>query len=238
MRSVKDYIIFPLDFSEYDTTMRYVELLKDVVGVFKIGLELFISQGPGIIGAIRSVCNNKVFLDLKLHDIPETVKKAIIAIEQYKPDFITIHPELPEGLLKEIEIEKTKVLAVTLLTSIDREMVKEMGYAEKYIDDISSLVLLRAIRARQIGCHGVVCSGYEVRRIKKELGSSFITVVPGIRPSWSISKKDDQKRIVTPKDAILSGADYIVVGRPIRDAKDPKDAALKIADEISKVVNI
>ena len=233
MRSAKDYIIFPLDLSEYDRVMKYVELLKDVVGVFKIGLELFISQGPGIIGAIKSQCNNKIFLDLKLHDIPETVKQAVIAVSQYRPEFVTIHPELPKGSLKDIDIGKTKLLVITLLTSIDKKMLRCMGYST---DSIEDLVINRAKMAMEIGCHGVVCSGQEVEKIKQKFGSSFITVVPGIRPHWSISK-NDQKRVVTPADAINSGADYIVVGRPIRDAKDPKGAALKILEEIEAVIN-
>ncbi len=233
MRPAKDYIIFPLDFSEYEQVIKYVTLLKDVVGVFKIGLELFISQGPGIIGSIRSICTNKIFLDLKLHDIPQTVKRAIFSAEQYKPDFITIHPELPLGFLKDIDIGKTKILAVTLLTSISEDMMRYMGYVS---NDIRSIVISRTRLAKTIGCHGIVCSGQELENVKKEFGDSLITVVPGIRPTWSISK-DDQKRVVSPKDAILLGADYIVIGRPIRDAKDPKNAALKIVREIDEVIN-
>ena len=233
MRPAQDYIVFPLDLSEYDRVMRYVDLLKDVVGVFKIGLELFISQGPGIIGSIKSQCNNKIFLDLKLHDIPETVRRAVMAVSQYRPDFVTIHPELPPGCLKDLDIGQTKILAITLLTSIDKYMLKDMGYAT---DDIQGLVINRARLAMDIGCHGVVCSGQEVEKIKQTLSDSCIAVVPGIRPRWSVAK-DDQKRIVTPADAIKFGADYIVVGRPIRDAKDPKAAAIKIAKEIKAVIN-
>ena len=232
MRPAKDYIIFPLDLSEYDRVMRYVDLLKDVVGVFKIGLELFVSQGPGIIGSIKSQCSNKIFLDLKLHDIPETVRRAIMAVSQYRPEFITIHPELPPGYLKELDIGQTKLLAITLLTSIDKDMLKYMGYAT---DDIQGLVINRARLAMDIGCHGVVCSGHEVKKIKQTFGDSCIAVVPGIRPRWSVSK-DDQKRVVTPADAVRSGADYIVVGRPIRDAKNPKTAAVKIAKEIEEAI--
>lgn len=233
MRRAQDYIIFPLDFSDYENVVKYVELLKDHVGVFKIGLELFISQGPGIVGAIRSICNNKIFIDLKLHDIPETVKRSIAALSQYKPDFITIHPELPEGFLKDIDTFQTKILGVTVLTSMDKEMLRLIGYS---VEDISKLVIMRAKFAKEIGCHGVVCSGHEINKVKEELGSSFITVVPGIRPKWSVSK-DDQKRVVSPKDAILKGADYIVVGRPIRNAKDPKAAAEKIIEEINSAIN-
>ena len=233
MRRAKDYIIFPLDFSDYESVVRYVKMLKDYVGVFKIGLELFISQGPGIIGSIRSICSNKIFLDLKLHDIPETVKRAINALSQYKPDFITIHPELPKGFLKEVEFFQTKVLGVTVLTSIDKEMLDSMGYS---VTSVADLVVKRARLAKEVGCHGVVCSGHEVKRIKEEVGEDFIAVVPGIRPEWSVSK-DDQKRVVSPKDAILKGADYIVVGRPIRNAKDPKAAAEKIIEEINSAIN-
>ncbi len=232
MKKPKDYIIFPLDFSEYDEVIRYVNLLKDAVGVFKIGLELFISQGPTILNAIRDICDNKIFLDLKLHDIPETVKRALKAALQYNPDFITVHPELPEEAFKGIKKGKTKILAVTLLTSIDKDMAKRFGY--RY-SDIKRLVLLRAEWAKKIGCHGVVCSGREVSRIKKEFGKRFLTVVPAVRPSWAI-RKDDQKRIVTPKDAILSGADYIVCGRPIRESKDPLSSAMKIAEEIKEAL--
>ncbi len=232
MRRAKDYIIFPLDFPDYENVVRYVEMLKDHVGVFKIGLELFISQGPGIVGSIRSICSNKIFLDLKLHDIPETVKRSINALSQYKPDFVTIHPELPKGFLKEIELFQTKILGVTVLTSIDKDMLKSMGYS---ITDVTELVIKRARFAKEVGCHGVVCSGHEIKRIKQELGEDLIVVVPGIRPKWAVSK-DDQKRVVTPRDAIMSGADYIVVGRPIRNAKDPKKAASKIVDEIYKAI--
>ena len=232
MRQGKDYIVFPLDFSDYESAVRYIKLLKNYVGVFKIGLELFVSQGPGIIGSIRSICNNKIFLDLKLHDIPETVKKTIIALLEYKPDFITIHPELPKGFLNDIELYKIKIFGVTLLTSIDRNLAKASGY---FTDNISEIVIKRARLAKEAGCHGIVCSGHEVRRIKQELGEDFITVVPGIRPSWYVSR-DDQKRIVTPKDAILLGADYIVVGRPIRDAKDPQGAVKKILQEIESTI--
>ncbi len=232
MRRPKDYIIFPLDFSEYESVVKYVELLKDVVGVFKIGLELFISQGPGIVGAIRSICSNKIFLDLKLHDIPETVKRALLALTQYRPDFVTIHPELPKGFLEGLELYQTKVLGVTVLTSIDKDMLGFMGYKD---EDISDLVIKRARLSKEIGCHGVICSGHEVKKINEIFGESFITVVPGIRPKWVVSK-DDQKRIMTPRDAIVSGADYLVIGRPIRDAKDPKSAALKISQEIESAL--
>jgi orotidine-5'-phosphate decarboxylase len=125
----------------------------------------------------------------------------------------------------------TKILAVTLLTSLNSRNLARLGYREDYVKDLSKLVLLRARIAKEAGCHGVVCSGHEVSLIKREL-PDLIALTPGIRPAWSVISKDDQKRIVTPADAIKGGADYIVVGRPIRDDKDPKDAARRVAEEI------
>jgi orotidine-5'-phosphate decarboxylase len=110
--------------------------------------------------------------------------------------------------------------------------LKALGYDEKYVEDLSALVLLKARLAKEAGCHGVVCSGHEVAMVKRELGEALIAVTPGIRPAWSLVNQDDQKRIVTPELAVKRGADHIVVGRPIRDAKDPADAAKKVAEEI------
>jgi orotidine-5'-phosphate decarboxylase len=111
-----------------------------------------------------------------------------------------------------------------------------LGYDDKYAHNLSALVLLKARMAKSAGCQGVVCSGLEVAAIKKELGPEFLAVTPGIRPAWSVISRDDQKRIVTPYDAIKNGADYVVIGRPIRDAKDPSDAALRVAEEIDSAL--
>ena len=237
MKKSKDYIIFPLDVPDYDEAMRLVNLLKDHVGLFKVGLELFISQGPTILRLIHEIAGNKIFLDLKLHDIPATVTRAFLAASAFGPEFITVHCDGSEGLLRRVTKNnplKTKVLAVTLLTSMNRETLKNLGYAKKYIDDITALVLLRAQMAKKAGCQGVVCSGHEVSMLKKEVGNDMIAVTPGIRPAWSLVGNDDQKRIVTPQTAVEDGADYIVVGRPIRDADDPVSAAKKVAEEIEE----
>jgi orotidine-5'-phosphate decarboxylase len=127
-------------------------------------------------------------------------------------------------------------LAVTVLTSLNQEKLRALGYSEKYAEDLSALVLLRARMAKAAGCHGVVCSGLEVAMVKRELGPELIAVTPGIRPAWSLVNQDDQKRIVTPADAIRNGSDYVVIGRPIRDAKDPADAARKVAEEIASAL--
>lgn len=238
MKSGKDYIIFPLDVSTYDEAMKYVTLLKDSVGLFKVGLELFASQGPAILIGIREITNAKVFLDLKLHDIPETMRRAFLAASQYGPEFISVHCDQGDGFLKEVadgNPGKTKILAITLLTSLSSKNLARLGFVDEYVRDLSKLVLLRAQIAEEAGCHGIVCSGHEVALIKEEL-NNMIVLTPGIRPEWSVVSKDDQKRIVTPASAVQKGADYIVVGRPIRDAKDPRDAAKRVAEEIESVL--
>ena len=238
MKSGKDYIIFPLDVSTYDEAMKYVTLLKDSVGLFKVGLELFASQGPAILIGIREITDAKVFLDLKLHDIPETMRRAFLAATQYSPEFISVHCDQGDGFLREVAEQnpgKTKILAITLLTSLNSKNLARLGFVDEYVKDLSKLVLLRARIAKEAGCHGIVCSGHEVALIKEKL-SGMIALTPGIRPEWSLVSKDDQKRIVTPAAAVKSGADYIVVGRPIRDAKDPRDAAKRVAEEIESAL--
>jgi len=236
MKQPKDYIIFPLDVPTYDQAMFYVDRLGDHVGLFKVGLELFISHGPDMLASIREAGDAGVFLDLKLHDIPATVQRALLAASLHGPEFVTVHCDEGEEVLKDFAGKNpgnTKILGITVLTSLNRKKLKALGYANKYIEDISSLVLLRARMAKAAGCHGVVCSGLEVAMIKREMGADLITVTPGIRPAWSVIDQDDQKRIVTPGNAVKNGAHYVVIGRPIRDAKVPADAAKRIEDEIA-----
>ncbi len=236
MKPPKDYLVFPLDLPDYDQAMGYVETLKEDVGLFKVGLELFISQGPEIIKAIRDVSSAGIFLDLKLHDIPATVQRAFRAASVHKPIFVTVHCDEGEDILKsaaENNPGDTKILAITVLTSLNQAKLKALGYRDEYANDISALVLQKARLAKQAGCHGVVCSGLEVGMVKKTLGTDLIVVTPGIRPAWTLVDKDDQKRIVTPADAVRNGSDYVVIGRPIRDAKDPRDAAKRVAEEIA-----
>ncbi len=239
MKEPKDYIIFPLDLPTYDEAMSYVERLTDHVGLFKVGLELFISQGPDIIKSIQDTGTAGIFLDLKLHDIPATVKRAFLAASRHGPEFVTVHCDEGGEILRTVAKNNpgnTKILAITVLTSLDQKKLKQLGYAEKFVQDLSSLVLLKARMAREAGCHGIVCSGLEVGAIRRELGPELIAVTPGIRPAWSLVDQDDQKRVVTPADAIKNGADYVVIGRPIRDAKDPADAARRVAKEIEEAI--
>lgn len=240
MKKPKDFLIFPLDVSSYDEAIRYIDLLKDQVGIFKVGLELFVSVGPKIFNAIKDRSDAGIFLDLKFHDIPATVKGAFLAASKYGVSFTTVHCDGGKNLLQAV-VENNpsgvKILAVTVLTSLGVTDLGELGYRNEYIEDITKLVLLKAKLARDAGCSGLVCSGLEVEKVKSELGDNFITVIPGIRPTWSLEGKDDQKRILTPGKAIEKGADYIVVGRPIRNANDPTEAAKKVSDEIRTAIS-
>jgi len=239
MKSPQDYIVFPLDVPEYDQAISFVETLDGHVGLFKVGLELFIAQGPDLLKEIRNRTTAGIFLDLKLHDIPATVKRAFLAASMHQPQFVTVHCDEGDGVLKDVAEENpgnTKLLGVTVLTSLNREKLRNSGYAKNYSEDVFELVLLRARMAKAAGCHGVVCSGLEAARVRKEIGPEMIIVTPGIRPAWTVVDQDDQKRIVTPADAVRNGSDYVVIGRPIRDAASPRDAAKRVAEEIASAL--
>jgi orotidine-5'-phosphate decarboxylase len=239
MKRAKDYIIFPLDVPTETAAKEYVELLSESVGMFKVGLELFIRSGPGLVEFIKTSGNSDVFLDLKLHDIPETVFRAMERIADLGVAFTTVHcGETPRMLEAAVSGAKGRVgvLGVTVLTSISREDIKSSGFRKPFYEDLTRLVIERADMAKAAGCVGIVCSGDEVKKIKKTLGRDFIAVTPGIRPNWDDMKTHDQKRVVTPAIAVKNGSDYLVIGRPIRDANNPKEAALRIAEEIETVL--
>ncbi len=241
MKRGKDYIIFPLDFSSIKETQGYVKALSEKVGMFKIGLELFIYHGPVIVQMVRELTDADIFLDLKLHDISATIKKAMDGVVATGADFVTVHCSSSEKMLK-IAVEagrnKTGVLGVTLLTDNDESVVRNAGFKEKYALDPTLLVLKRAEMAFNAGCRGIICSGREAGKIKQRFGSELLVITPGIRPAFADIKNDDQQRIATPGYAVKSGADYIVVGRPIRTAPDPASAADVIADEIERTLDI
>jgi orotidine-5'-phosphate decarboxylase len=239
MKQAKDYIIFPLDVPTEKAAMEYVELLSGSVGMFKVGLELFIRTGPGLIDFIKSSGNADVFLDLKLHDIPETVFRAMEGIADLGVAFTTVHcgetPRMVEAAVSGAK-GRVGVLGVTVLTSVSSQDIKTAGFRKPFYEDLTRLVIERADMAKAGGCAGIVCSGQEVKIIKKTLGRDFIAVTPGIRPIWDDMKTNDQKRVVTPAIAVKNGSDYLVIGRPIRDANNPKDAALRIAGEIENAL--
>ena len=232
----KERLIFALDVPDAAQGRKYVELLKDHVGYFKIGLQLFIAEGPAIIQKLFPDNPHQVFLDLKLHDVPVTMKGGAASADKHGVHFLTVHGEEGEESLKTMLTGiagTTEVLCVTVLTSVSEEMLRSMGATMS----VSDLVLMRAETARRAGCHGVVCSGLEAERVRAACGDNFHVVTPGIRPAWEGMQVHDQKRVVTPEIAIKSGASHMVVGRPIRDAENPADAARKIVDEIDKALN-
>jgi orotidine-5'-phosphate decarboxylase len=239
MRQAKDYIVFPLDVSSLDDARRYVELLADHVGLFKVGYELFIRFGPEIVRFINAADGAGVFLDLKLHDIPATVSRAMTGIADLNVRFATVHcGETPRMLEAAVNGSRGKVhvLGVTVLTSVNAEDIRAAGYRPDYYQSLPALVLHRAGMARTAGCAGVVCSGHETAAIKAHFGNEFITVTPGIRPRWSLGEKDDQMRVTTPAQAIQNGSDYLVIGRPIRDASDSRAAVTRIVEEIGSAL--
>jgi len=235
----QDRLIFALDVPDKAAALNLARTLRDEVGLFKVGLELYLAAGPSLLQALIAevpLSPARIFLDLKLYDIPATVLGAIHAIVHGHALF-TVPSDLgPTGLQKIVAAAGSayKILAVTVLTSVTAKDLQALGYDRKFAADPTELVLLRAQMAQAAGCHGVVCSGREVKQVKELCGPDFITVCPGIRPAWAAVPADDQQRIVTPQEAIKNGADYIVVGRPIRQATDPAAAARRVVAEIAE----
>jgi orotidine-5'-phosphate decarboxylase len=238
MKQGKDFIIFALDVPSVDRAKQLAFQLKECVGLFKIGLELFIRGGPDLIQQIRETTGAGIFLDLKLHDIPATVERAMRVIATLDVDLATVHCSDNRSMMEAAvagSLGNVGVLGVTVLTSVAGSDLKASGYRNEIVEDINILVEDRALAAREAGCAGVVCSGLEVQRIKAHCGDRFLAVTPGVRMAGG-DHSDDQRRVVTPAKAVSGGADYIVVGRPIRDAADPVAAARQIAAEIDKVL--
>lgn len=239
MRRPADYIIFPLDVASRREAKSLVAMLARHVGMFKIGLELFIRHGPELIPWIRSQHGTAVFLDLKLHDIPVTVERAMRSVAALDVALATVHcGESPRMLAAAVAgAGVTGVLGVTVLTSVTNADLQQTGLVGADDHGLEKLVLHRAAMAHESGCAGVVCSAQEAGLIKARWGQDFLAVTPGIRPAWDGVGQQDQKRVVTPAAAIRQGADYLVIGRPIRDAADPRDAARRVADEIGAALS-
>lgn len=236
MKLAQAYITFPLDVATADEAVSFVRRLSGHVGMFKVGLELFIAAGPDILKRISDESDAAIFLDLKLHDIPETVIRAMQRIADWKVAFTTVHCGESRAMLEAAVAgggSAVGVLGVTVLTSVSAADIRQAGFEAAYAENLTGLVLKRAKTAKESGCAGVVCSGREVEMIKTHMGPDFIAVTPGIRPAWE-NRSDDQKRVMTPAEAVAKGADYLVIGRPIRDAADPAVAAQRIAEEIEE----
>jgi orotidine-5'-phosphate decarboxylase len=230
MRQPKDRLIFALDVPNRAEAERYLKLLKAEVGLFKVGLELFVAEGPAILQFLAESYGVEYFLDLKFHDIPATVRRAQARVRP-GARLATVHVDSGREILK--AGGEVKLLGVTLLTHLGPEDLAAMGLAREYVRNPTKLVLLRARLALEAGCDGVVCAGTEARAVKEACGPDFLVVCPGIRPTGAAVAGDDQRRITTAYSAIKAGADYLVVGRPIREAPDPAAAARKIVDEIA-----
>ena len=222
-------IIVALDSDDLNKTIKLVKSLKKEVYAFKIGYQFFFNFGLTGYKKIYSICP-KIFLDLKLHDIPNTVEKGLKALIKIKPVFTTIHISGGDEMMKSTRIKgkKTKILGVSILTSMDKKLTKKY-YNET---DVSNLVKKFARFAKKNKLDGVVCSPKEIKYIRREIGKNFIIVTPGIRINNKI-KSDDQKRIETPKKAIDLGANYLVIGRPITESEDP----LKVLKEINNTLS-
>ncbi len=234
--SPAERIIFPLDLPTLDEALGFVRVLKGHVGLFKIGLELFVREGPRAVEAVRGAAPGAgIFLDLKFHDIPATVGRAMRSAAELGVEMATVHCGGGLGVLEAAaevqEASGIKVLAVTVLTSLSTEDLRAVGIDASY-QKPADLVIHRARLARLAGCAGIVCSGEEAGAVREEFGPSFLVVTPGIRSAGDA--RGDQKRVVTPAMAMEAGADYLVVGRPIREAADPAEAAGKIAREAAE----
>ncbi|HQU83755.1 MAG TPA: orotidine-5'-phosphate decarboxylase [Pyrinomonadaceae bacterium] len=239
MKNAKEKIIVPLDVENAVEARRIIEEIGNEVGAFKIGLQLFTSAGASF---VREMVESgiKIFLDVKFHDIPNTVAKASIEVARLGVWMFNLHAvggsEMMRRTVEEVsefcereKIEKPKIIAVTVLTSSNQETLNETGIAGNVNEQVLNLAKLTA----KCGLDGVVASPLETELIRKNVENlDFLIVTPGIRPSFATN--DDQKRVMTPKEAVLSGSDYLVIGRPITGAEDKIAAVKRILAEIEE----
>jgi orotidine-5'-phosphate decarboxylase len=236
--SPKDRVIIPLDVPDRDSALRLVEHVSGLVGMFKIGSQLFTAEGPQLVREIIT-SGERVFLDLKFHDIPNTVAGAVESAAKLGVSILNVHTLGGSEMMRAaahavgdrglLWITRPAVLGVTVLTSMDKADLADVGIPL----DLTAEVVRLATLARDSGLDGIVASPQEIRLIRETITAErFIILTPGIRPAWSA--KGDQKRIATPVDAIRDGADFIVVGRAITDSPDPRAAAERILEEIDR----
>ncbi|HZF24733.1 MAG TPA: orotidine-5'-phosphate decarboxylase [Steroidobacteraceae bacterium] len=227
----RERLIFALDVADAGSARRLVDRLGDSVCFYKLGLELFMAGEYFELLDWMVGKGNRIFVDLKFFDVPATVAAAVRRLRNRGVSFATVHGN--QSIMEAAAQAKgdVKILAVTVLTSLDRGDLDDLGFS----CDVEQLVLSRARRALEAGCDGVVSSGLEAKLLRQHLGQRLLVVTPGIRPVEN-RPSDDQKRVVTVEEAFANGADYIVVGRPIRDAADPRAAAEAIQTTIGRAI--
>ncbi len=228
LRMTKDKIIVALDVATRAKALELVDQLRDQISFFKIGLQLYTSEGPEIVRAVLAT-GAKVWLDLKLHDIPNTLARAVESANHLGVRMLTIHLSGGNEMIRAATGARSNdmmILGVTVLTSATEQTLREIGIAEKVADQVLRLARLGA----QAGIDGVVASPHEIKTLRSEFGDKIKIAVQGIRPSWA--EPGDQKRFTTPRQAIEAGADYIGIGRPITSHRNPREAVAKILDEL------
>jgi orotidine-5'-phosphate decarboxylase len=225
----RDRLVIAVDLSSREEILKLIDELRGAAGVFKIGLQAFIAQGPAIVREIIGH-GERVFLDLKIHDIPNTAGRAVAEGVSHGASMLTVHASGGEAMLRAAaqSAGTSLVLGVTILTSLDAGQIEQIGWARSPLESAVRLALL----ARASGLRGVVSSPREIRAIREACGGDFVIITPGIRPAGSGA--DDQRRTLTPAEAIAAGADYVVVGRPITAAASRRDAAMRIVEEMER----
>jgi orotidine-5'-phosphate decarboxylase len=238
--SLAEKIIIALDAQTQQEALSLIRELPEAK-IFKVGLTLFASEGPKLLQEIQRL-EKKIFLDLKLHDIPHQIGGAVKAGIGHNIHMMTLHAsggkemmakavETAEAAAQQTGRSKPLLLAVTILTSLKKEQLREIGMDDRVDEQVLRLARL----AKLNGMDGVVCSPQEIDIIKKEFGRDFLVISPGIRPKWAAAQ--DQKRILTPAKAIAKGVDYLVIGRPITQASSPAEAFHRIEEELNRAVN-
>jgi len=226
----QDKIIIALDVPDTDGALRLLDSLGDPPALCKIGLELFTAEGPSVIKAVQDR-GSRVFLDLKFHDIPNTVAHAVKSASGLGVAMTTLHasggPVMLEAAAKAAEGSELLLLAVTVLTSMDAAQLSSTGISVEPKEQVLRLAGL----ASNAGIGGVVCSPLEVNTIRTSLGNNLRIVTPGVRPSWAVT--GDQKRVMTPSEAMKAGSDWLVIGRPITAAENPNESYAKVVEELS-----
>lgn len=228
-------IVFALDVPDAESARGWVERLGDRVGMYKVGKQLFTAMGPSVVSTVRER-GGELFLDLKYHDIPNTVAMAVVEAARLGVTLVNLHAlggyemmaRAAEALRKADPAERTRLIAVTILTSSTEETLREVGIDRP----VEEMVVRLATLARRAGIDGVVASPRETPLIREACGDGFLIVTPGVRPLFAAA--DDQKRVMTPREAIAAGSDYLVIGRPIAAHPDPVAAVEMIVDEMTR----